>query len=89
MTVDGKPEEIGDDDLDQVQGAGAKATAQTRSSKGSGSVSVYPDVCKTPAPPAPFAATPFPDAVDSFDTVGEKTAKSSMPTKRSTLNREI
>jgi hypothetical protein len=31
------------------------------SSKGGGSCAGFPDVCKVPAPPAPFVPTPFPN----------------------------
>ncbi|MFO0626617.1 MAG: PAAR-like domain-containing protein [Polyangiales bacterium] len=31
------------------------------SSKGGGSCAAFPDVCKVPAPPAPFVPTPFPN----------------------------
>lgn len=31
------------------------------STKGGGSCAAFPDVCKVPAPPAPFVPTPFPN----------------------------
>ena len=31
------------------------------STKGGGQVAGFPDVCKIPAPPAPFAPVPFPN----------------------------
>jgi hypothetical protein len=39
--------------------------------KGSGGMSiVFPDVCKTPAPPAPFVPIPYPNIGRSADTSG-------------------
>jgi hypothetical protein len=34
------------------------------SSKGGGKAVGFPDVCKTPAPPAPFAPIPYPNAAE-------------------------
>lgn len=86
MTADKTPEEIGDDDLDAVRGAGTK-TLQSVPDRDGGHALVYPDVCKIPAPPAPFAETPYPDAVDSYDTVGDTSAKSSKPAPGASLNK--
>ena len=37
--------------------------------KDSGGVSIaFPDVCKTPAPPAPFVPIPYPNVAKSSDT---------------------
>ena len=33
-----------------------------KSSKGGGTTISFPDVCKTPAPPAPFVPVPYPSA---------------------------
>ena len=89
MTADKTPEEIGDDDLDAVQGAGTKIL-QSAPDRDGGRASVYPDVCKIPAPPGPpSAAVPYPDAVDSYDTVGGKSAKSSKPAPGASLNKGI
>jgi len=42
--------------------------------KGSGGVTIaFPDVCKTPAPPAPFVPIPYPNIAKSSDS--DKTAK--------------
>jgi len=42
--------------------------------KGSGGMSlVFPDVCKTPAPPAPFVPVPYPNLGMASDTTGGPT----------------
>lgn len=38
--------------------------------KGGGTCVVFPDVCKVPAPPAPFVPTPFPDVGQCSDASG-------------------
>lgn len=45
--------------------------------KGSGGVTIaFPDVCKTPAPPAPFVPIPYPNIAKSSDTAkGTKKVK--------------
>ncbi len=42
--------------------------------KGAGGMSImFPDVCKTPAPPAPFVPIPYPNIGQSSDTSGGPT----------------
>ncbi len=41
--------------------------------KGSGMVFVFPDVCKTPAPPAPFVPIPYPNQISTSQSQGTST----------------
>ena len=41
-------------------------------SKGGGSCAAFPDVCKTPAPPAPFVPIPYPHMAQCTDGDGSK-----------------
>ena len=43
------------------------------SSKGGGQCMAFPDVCKVPAPPAPFVPTPFPNVAQCADATGTST----------------
>jgi len=61
------------------------------STKGGGQCFAFPDVCKTPAPPAPFVPIPYPNigmctqATDTADKV--KISNKEVVTKKSTISR--
>lgn len=61
------------------------------STKGGGQCFAFPDVCKTPAPPAPFVPIPYPNigmvnqASDTADKV--KISNKEVVTKKSTISR--
>jgi hypothetical protein len=61
------------------------------STKGGGQCFAFPDVCKTPAPPAPFAPIPYPNiamctqASDTADNV--KISNKPVITKKSSVSR--
>src|SRR5437867_1789208 len=45
------------------------------STKGGGTTLAFPDVCKVPAPPAPFIPTPFPNTGQCSDASGGSCSK--------------
>lgn len=61
------------------------------STKGGGNCAGFPDVCKVPAPPAPFAPTPFPNTsqcTSASDTSSKvKIANKPTITKSSSMSR--
>ncbi|MCA9609032.1 MAG: DUF4150 domain-containing protein [Myxococcales bacterium] len=61
------------------------------STKGGGQCFAFPDVCKTPAPPAPFVPIPYPNigmCTQASDTASKvKISNKEVVTKKSTISR--